>query len=240
VSTYQTRKLLLFLLSMDLIGPLGATDPSWKNKPIAQWSEDDAKQILANSPWVKNVTSVQLPELTAQQRREGGATGGGKGTGFSGLGGGMVGPAPSHESAASKTDVPKPHPAVLVLRWESASPVRVAELKAQELGAPDWQGEYYVIAVYHVPALNSGQQISLGVLKSTAFLKRDGKKDLKPSSVEILQEQSGSSIVVYLFARSEEITKQDRRLEFIAQIGRLSLTQYFFTEEMQFQGKLEL
>jgi hypothetical protein len=29
-------------------------------------------------------------------------------------------------------------------------------------------------------------------------------------------------------------------LEFVAQIGRLSLAQYFFTEEMQFQGKLEL
>ena len=46
--------------------------------------------------------------------------------------------------------------------------------------------------------------------------------------------------VVYLFPRSANITVEDQRIEFWAKFGRLSVTQYFYPQEMQFQGKLEL
>ena len=171
-----------------------------------------------------------------QQRREGGATGGGKGTGLRELDGGLFSTSPGPAKSAQ----PKRKPGTLTLRWESAMPVRAAELKARELGAPDWEGDAYAIAVYHVPGLNAGQKSLPGELKSVAVLKCEGKRELKPARVEVLQEASGFSTVVYLFSRSEPITKEDGRLEFVAQIGRLSLAQYFFPEEMQFQGKLEL
>jgi len=32
----------------------------------------------------------------------------------------------------------------------------------------------------------------------------------------------------------------DQRIEFTAQFGRLTMAQYFYTAEMQFQGKLQL
>jgi hypothetical protein len=44
----------------------------------------------------------------------------------------------------------------------------------------------------------------------------------------------------YLFARTAEITKKDCNVRFVAQIGRLFLSQFFFPEEMEFQGKPEL
>jgi hypothetical protein len=31
---------------------LAASGPSWTSKPLQQWNEEDAKQILADSPWV--------------------------------------------------------------------------------------------------------------------------------------------------------------------------------------------
>jgi hypothetical protein len=34
---------------------LMAADPVWKSKPSAQWTEDDIQQVLATSPWVKQV-----------------------------------------------------------------------------------------------------------------------------------------------------------------------------------------
>jgi hypothetical protein len=37
-----------------------------------------------------------------------------------------------------------------------------------------------------------------------------------------------------------EFTVDDNRIEFGAQFGRLSMVQYFYTQEMQYQGKLEL
>jgi hypothetical protein len=46
--------------------------------------------------------------------------------------------------------------------------------------------------------------------------------------------------LVYLFPRSKEITKTDRRILFDAQIGRLQFTQSFYLDAMTFQGKLEL
>ena len=72
-----------------------------------------------------------------------------------------------------------------------------------------------------------------------AAIKRDGKKDLKPSSVELVDRANGR-VVVYLFPMTNEISKEDRRLEFDAMIGRLELTQSFFTEDMVLDGKLQL
>jgi hypothetical protein len=76
-------------------------------------------------------------------------------------------------------------------------------------------------------------------LKKEAALKRDGKKDLKPSSVEVLEREDGP-VIVYLFPRSTEMTAQDRRIEFDAKLGRLQFSETFFTEDMTYQGKLEL
>ena len=40
------------------IGFAADEDPAWKSKQIADWSENDAKDLLADSPWVKNCSSV--------------------------------------------------------------------------------------------------------------------------------------------------------------------------------------
>jgi hypothetical protein len=54
---------------------LMAADPVWKSKPAAQWTEEDAKQILASSPWAKEVKAVVTRRLTEDQLREGGQMG---------------------------------------------------------------------------------------------------------------------------------------------------------------------
>jgi hypothetical protein len=77
-------------------------------------------------------------------------------------------------------------------------------------------------------------------LKGIAYLKRYGKKDLKPSRVEILRGEDGLATVVYLFRRSVEITRRDGNVEFLAQIDRLFLEQYFNVEEMRLMGQFEL
>jgi len=43
-----------------------------------------------------------------------------------------------------------------------------------------------------------------------------------------------------MFPHSEEITTQDQRITFMAHIGRLSVAQYFYPEQMTIAGKLEL
>jgi hypothetical protein len=223
-------RMLTYCLLTVPVALLVAADPAWITKPIQQWDDQDAKQVLTNSPWVKYARPAQLPQLTEDQRREGGQMGGGKGVGLQ---------APDQNPQPVK---PKPGPGyaeVLTVRWESAFPVRVAEVKAKEIGAPDWDGEFYAIAVYDVPGLK-GSSIELNILKRAAFLKRAGKKDIKPERVDVLQRPSGLASVVYLFPRSDEITKDDQRVRFTAQIARLYLERDFDIGEMEFQGKLQL
>jgi hypothetical protein len=218
---------------LTVVALLSAADPAWKTKPVAQWDEADAKQLLTDSPWVKRAVPGQLPELTAEQRREGGATGGGKGVGLAGL----EGRAPMDPKEARLRQLPG-----LPIRWESAFPVRAAELKAREVGAPDWEGDAYVLAVYDVPDIKftGSQKTQPGELRQGAALKRDGKKDIRPSSVQLMQEPNGLSVVVYVFPRSEQITADDKRVEFVAQINRWSLAQYFIPAEMVLEGKPQL
>jgi hypothetical protein len=126
------------------------------------------------------------------------------------------------------------------VRWESALAVRAAELKAGEEDLPEWDGPLYAIAVYDVPGLDVNQKSLPKWLSKEAYLKRDGKKDLKPVGVNLLPQEGGLTTVVYLFPRSEEITLEDKRVEFGAVFGRLSLAQDFYPPYMMFQGKLEL
>jgi hypothetical protein len=211
---------------------LTASGPSWTTKPPREWNEAEARQILTDSPWVRRTTLVELPLRNESEVRTSGGMGSGQSVGFEALSASAltgVGARPSRRRARSNT------PQVDV-RWESASPVRSAEVKAQEDDPPKWQGSLYAIAIYDVPGLNVNQK----TLKKEAYLKRDGKKDLKPVRVDLLPQEGGLTTIVYLFPRSEEISAKEKRVEFGAIFGRLALTQYFYPAQMQVQGKLEL
>ena len=47
-----------------------AADQIWKSKPAAQWTEEEARQVLASSPWAKEVRAVVTRRLTEEQLRE--------------------------------------------------------------------------------------------------------------------------------------------------------------------------
>jgi hypothetical protein len=62
---------------------------------------------------------------------------------------------------------------------------------------------------------------------------------VRPTRVEVFP-RDNDVVVVYLFPLSAEITRNDRRIQFEAHIGRIVLAQTFDLSEMEFQGKLEL
>jgi hypothetical protein len=228
-------KTVFLLLSSSLLLLAGA--PSWQSKPIAQWNETDAKQVLRSSPWVKRATVSLLFQPSEDQLRAGGNMGGGKGVGLESIEvSSLIGGSNQH----SNTPVKKP--GYLVVRWESASPVRQAETKLQDAAAPGWDGEYYAVAVYGVPvdAGRLDEPGRKGAMKKLGVLKRDGMKEVKAAKVEITPSANGLATVLYLFPRTIGVTAEEKRLEFSAQLGRIFVAQYFYPKEMQFQGKLEL
>jgi|SRR5579871_4624497 len=234
-----------------------AGEQAWKDKAVPEWTDDDAQQVLKDSPWVRAV-KPSVDQSKSDQPSSGGRRGGGfgipgmgrrggfgypgggyPGGGYPGGGGGYPGGGRSRRNDDQTSDLSRLP--TLKLRWESALPIREAELKARDTDAPTLDQEHYAIAVYGVPHnMASGDSKNLGdQLKKQASLKRDGKKELKPSSVEVLHREDGP-VIVYLFPRKTEITRDDRRLEFDAKIGRLDLSESFYTEDMVFQNKLEL
>jgi hypothetical protein len=231
----QTQTLWLIVLSAVLSM---SADLAWRSRNINQWNEEDVRQVLNESPWAKTSLGIVSRLETEDERRAGGKMGQGHGVGFDGVEG--KGSTPTIPQAIrGQADTRRTsHPITLKVRWESALPMRAAAIKA---GAPTVEGGSYSIVVYGVPGIYFDKDPkSLGnPLKKEAALRRAGKMDVKPSSVEVFQREEGLAIV-YQFPLSAEITNKDGVVEFEARIGRISVVQRFNTEEMQFQGHLEL
>jgi hypothetical protein len=225
---------------------LMAAGPVWTSKPAAQWTEEEAKEILATSPWAKETRAVITRRLTEDQLREAGQMGQPRGIGNEGVDPKGSGPKVSPNvftgpGGDDRSPRSLPQSITLKLRWESALPVQLAELRSHEIAPPTLEGDGYRIAVYGVPGGDfKGDPQHLGEpLKNLAALKREGKKDVRPVSVEVFQGDKGV-VVVYLFPLSAEITRKDGRVEFEAQIGRIVFAQNFNLSEMEFMGKLAL
>jgi hypothetical protein len=232
-------------LFIALLAAAADDEPAWKSKQIAEWSAEDANLVLFDSPWAKTFT----PVLTAAQ--ESARKPGGIGRELGGVGKdainvavpGIPGIAPRRAAGSSAQGAESPAPSEppkLTLRWESAMPVRTAELKVHD-NSPEVDESHYAIAVYGIPdrMIEGDPQKLADQLRNEASLRRDGQKDLKPSSVKVLDMAAGR-VVLYLFPMSNEITRADHRVEFTARIGRLDLDQSFSVDTMQWQGKLAL
>jgi hypothetical protein len=235
ISNGPRRTLGLFLAPLAAV-LLSAEDPAWKDRAISQWDAQDAKQVLADSPWVKHVTPQHVRDLYPNQCLAAGDWTGctGKGIGLDGTG--LFGEKREDEAIARAHYHPPVAP--VVVRWESALPVRAAEQKAGDVEIPSLDSGHYAIAIYHIA---TPQRWNLDrELKGVSFLRRYKRKDLKPSHVEILRRLDGTATILYLFPSSVEIGKRDGRVEFVAQIGRLFVSQFFDMNEMQHRGELEL
>ncbi len=233
-----------------LLAAAADDEPSWKAKQIAEWSAEDANQVLFDSPWAKTFTPVlTAPEDSGRRPASIGRELGGVGRDAVGLAlPGLAGrralggtPQAGESPAGQTTGSSSNEPPKLTLRWESAMPVRTAELKAHDNNAPDVDQGHYAIAVYGIPdRMIEGDLQKLGdQLRNEAALKREGKNDLKPSRVRVLDMAAGR-VVLYLFPMSDEIQRTDHHVEFTAKIGRLAVDQSFLVDDMVWQSKLEL
>lgn len=199
----------------------------WKTKPPAQWSVSEARLVLADSPWAKPVN----PQLKRAA---------GKGSEMAGASQTMRRGGYARGGTQSPEELYQLHPAVTV-RWESALPIREAEAMAGEVDAPDIEQGNYAIAVYGVQSRFPGRDAKslAGDFKKHAMLKREGKPDIKPASVEVIMRDTGI-VAVFQFPRSAEITQADREVQFEAQMGPLFVTHGFVLAEMVVAGKREL
>jgi hypothetical protein len=203
-------------------------DDGWKTKRAADWSDAETKQVLTDSPWA----AMAIPTVKKVEQKQ---TGHRLGiAGIPGIGRRRADPQDPNDTTPSTPDTPQP----LNIRWESALPIREAELKARETNAPVVDEDHCAVAVYGIPShLAKDPQGFADHLKGQASIKREGQKELKPTHVDVIPRDDGV-VVVFLFPRS--ISPKDSRAEFNAQIGEFQITQSFHVDEMIYQGKPEL
>jgi hypothetical protein len=101
-------------------------------------------------------------------------------------------------------------------------------LKAEEAEPAAALNDVYAIGVYGVPgsSFKGDRNNWANPWKKEAALKREGKTDLKPASVEVFQRSDGL-LVIYMFPLSAEITKKDGYVVFDAHIGRVMVSHAF-------------
>jgi hypothetical protein len=149
-----------------------------------------------------------------------------------------------------------------VIRWVSAAPVKEAFVRARlgkEADTSPQAKEYldrpephYVIAVIGPP--RGGAQQREGApggqqrqgpseemkqkIKAVTFLHRKGKPDVHPEVVEVVQ--GSAQTMVFRFPRTDEITLDDKDVEFSTKMGAIDIKRKFKLKEMVWHGKLAL
>ncbi|MFB3826013.1 MAG: hypothetical protein ACE15B_04555 [Bryobacteraceae bacterium] len=209
-----------------------AQQPSWRDKPAAEWTRAEARQVLTDSPWAKST----LAKLNVTRGGGGGGGGGRIGVGVPRRRTGGIGgyPVPRTPPPAPRQAPAPRKPPTLLVRWETAEPVREAELKTQDSGVPYGDEAHYAVAVLRIPNRLLGN-----AGKPKAELHRKSGKTIKSTSAKVIpRDQNG--MVLFLFPRSKEIVPGDQEIEFRARIGTLEIKQSFSLAEMTWHGKLEL
>jgi len=250
----QQAKIYAFVFSAALVS---YAEQPWNGKAVAEWTEDDARQVLSSSPWSKLVTpKVERPQGGGRggYGRRGGM--GGMGGGIGGMGGGRGGMGypgggggggypggagqPSDTDSGGGSGGRSETPSAVTVRWESALPVREAQLKLHQevVGADE---PYYAIAILGLPSriANRDPQELKSRLLSDTYLKPKGKKKIELADVKVLT-RDDNPVLLLLFPKSQEITAGEKEVEFSTHVARMEIKEKFPLEDMTFDGKLQL
>jgi hypothetical protein len=255
------RKFTLFGVAFLVIAGLAyASSQVWMAKPYQQWNENDVREILFRSPWVKQSTILASWGKSAQASADGsspnapspqgmppgrpGSMGGNPGQGgqqppSGGQQPGMEQQAPTGEGQN----------VTYIIRWNSAQTIRDALARQAVLSgrASQAQVEQYVDqqpATYQV--FVGGMDMTPFAKESTDSLKgktslevKPAKQKVAPTAVEILKSQDGKQIEGILFSFAKQgpdgkalITPNDKQAHFECKTKLASLSTTFDLRKM--------
>ena len=221
----------------------------WDTVPYTEWSDKQIKKILNDSPWAKKV-SMGGAGGGGQRQRGGGFsaegnrgpgfpnppsgedTPGGGGSGRGGSGGGRGGPAGGM---------------TLIIRWESARPLKQARLLNSEMAkqaSPQEIEQYlsrkdpnYIVSVSGLPAPML-ERMDPSRSAQRATLVRKGHDPIQAQSAQVLAQEA--PLVLFYFPRADEIVLEDNEVEFVLEMQRGALKKKFRLKDLLFQEELAI
>jgi hypothetical protein len=240
------RTALLGLAGL-LVAGIALGEDFWIKKEYTQWTEEEVKKVMTNSPWAKDVT-VSAPPGTiggAGQRGpqnsntdvESGA-GGGRGRGGRGARGG------GDEGGGGPGEVLL----TLNMSWRSALPLRKAIVKSRLGGSTEVpaeaqqmltkEQEEYVVVVSGVPA-RIARQLQDPTRLNRSTLKAGKKAPVTPKAIDF-QTRTQTVDVFFIFPKADPITVEDKEVELDLKLGTMEAKRKFNLKDMVYNGKLEL
>lgn len=223
------------LLTMIGAAPFCTAANFWDKKPSTSWSGDEILQITTRSPWAKETN------LDFEFAEGGHFEVPGSGSPYGGQDGGGRGATIERPAGVLKR-------APVLVRWESAQPIRDALLAP----LPRDFADHYVLSVSNVPATAMlpekrlttdappvSLQSFLDDLQASATLEAQGKE---PAGAGVVRRMTGSDST-YLFGFSKELlplTVKDREVVFTLHTRRVSLKAKFQPKEMVYRGALAI
>lgn len=226
-----------------LLAGVALGEDFWIKKDYKEWTPEEVKKLLTNSPWSKDVV-VTAP-------RAGGA---GRGPAANGIDaenpnvsrgrGGRSGPAGDAEinSAPANLEVS------LNVSWRSALPLRKAIIKSRMGDSSEVPGDAqqllgtdpaeYVVVVSGIPASLARTVQNPDLLKRSSL--KIGKREPVPPKSFDFQTRTQSLDVYFLFPRTNPITLEDKEVEVDLKLGTMEAKRKFNLKDLVYNGKLEL
>jgi hypothetical protein len=137
---------------------------------------------------------------------------------------------------------------MIVVRWDSALPIRLASKSS-----PERVAEYYEIFVSGLPmngAMPGGRSRGLGGisdsetltarLKDKTSLQRKGQDPIFPDRVEMVSTADQEGILFAFPRGTRAIASADKDVTFVSAIGPLRIKAKFLLKDMVYKGRLEL
>jgi hypothetical protein len=226
----------------------------WVAKPYTAWSDKDIRKIMTDSPWSRGV-SVIIPDgtvLRAFLARGGPAAPGGPGIAETGGGLGVGQSAPPPGAPSPPPVQGGPPKTTVIVRWQSATVVQQALVKAQygdKAGSsPEAQkrlepnGAYYIIAVGNLPVSQKPRDAEArkALLGMTTLTANGKDHPIAAKDVVTVEAGEGTIEVRFLFPRDFVLTADDKEVEFATMFGKAAVKAKFNLKSMVINGKLGL
>lgn len=221
----------------------------WETKPFQTWSAKEIKQLRTNSPWAHAISAT----LSRQdvQGAPGSSRGGGAMFQFQRGGGGGGGGGMSSSMGGRGSTQNVSVPVEMVVRWQSALPMRHADLLEQYgekvLQSPDFgrptpgDAENYVIVLTGFPLLNEralNGTLEQAITQGVTIAAKD-KISRKCANVQVAT-QGRAKDVTLTFPRIDPFTLKDQEVEFSVEVGPLKAKTKFRLKDMIYRDELAL
>lgn len=239
------------LLALAVVAVARAGD-AWKTKPFEQWTQNDVRQILHDSPWAKveNVPADWKPSrygATNEQAGPAPTTGSGSTMGDQKITYG--GPSGAPKSAGEQPMGSTEGQATYYIRWNSSRTVHEALIRdailsgkmkesdaGKYLSAPITDYEVLVVG----PDMTPFQHSTPDELKAKSFLRgKQSKIEANPTNVNMVRSPDGDRLtaVVFTFPRKTADGKdvaapQEKGLRFECKLKDVSLNATFDPRKM--------